>query len=89
MSLATAKLLPFKFIREVIKIVRKFQAIDIISRAANMYDKQMNQKNLLIIFGNLSKPNFIETQALPRNFLHLTGVELNKDVNNNSPEKFF
>lgn len=54
-----------------------------------MYDKQMNQKNLLIIFGNLSKPNFIETQALPRNFLHLTGVELNKDVNNNSPEKFF
>ncbi len=89
MTFAAAKLLPFKFIREVNRFMRKFHAIDIISTAADIYDKQLNQKNLLIIFGCPSKPDFIETNASPRNFLHLTGVELNKEISHNTPERFY
>lgn len=69
--------------------MEKKWAIDIISRAAKIYSQQIDHKNLLIIYGDPSKPNFIETQALPRNFLHLTGVKLNTNILGNSPEKFF
>lgn len=71
------------------RIVRKLQAIDIISRAAIIYDKKMNQRNLLIIFGSPVKPDFIETQSLQKNFLHLTGVELNQTIDDNTAERFF
>lgn len=57
----------------------KLQAISIISKAAKIYDKQLNGKNLLIIFGAPNKTFEIETMAAASNFLHLTGVTLNKN----------
>ncbi len=37
--------------------MRKNQAVDIIVRAAKIYDEQLNGKNLMIIFGSASKPS--------------------------------
>ena len=67
----------------------KRQAIEMISKAAAVYEENLNNKNLLIIYGNPSVPCYIETKFLPRNFLHLTGVSLNKKIQNNSPARFY
>lgn len=83
------KFLLLKFLQKVKITMKKLQAIEIITKAAKIYDEQINNKNLLIIFGNPTTPSIVETQALPRNFLHLTEVKLNKKVENNSPERFF
>jgi len=58
--------------------LKKRSAIEIIVSAAKIYDEQINGKNLLIIFGDVNKPSFIQTNATAANFLHLTGVSLNK-----------
>lgn len=65
--------------------MRKTDAIRVIYRAAEIYDKQLCNKKLLIIYNAPNKPDFIETIAYPSNFLHLTGVKLN----NNSAERFY
>ncbi len=67
----------------------KKAAISIISQAAKVYNEQINHKNLLIIYGPPSKPSFLETRANETNFLHLTGMVLNENINGNSPDKFF
>lgn len=67
----------------------KKAAISIISQAAKVYNEQLNNKNLLIIYGAPSKPSYLETRANETNFLHLTGVVLNENINGNSPDKFF
>ncbi len=57
----------------------KSKAIRIITQAAKIYENQLCNKNILIVFNNPSHPFFIETKALPINFLHLTGVIVNKE----------
>lgn len=59
--------------------MNKNQAAKIIMNAASVYDKFLNNKNLLIIYGAPGKPSFIETYANDTNFCHLTGVVLNKE----------
>lgn len=74
----------------------KIHAMGIISEAANIYDTFYCNRNLLIIYGSPNAPSYIETKAIERNFLHLTGVILNKslmngirDKNANAAEVFF
>lgn len=69
--------------------MRKNQAINIISHAAKIYNEQLCTNNLLIVFGIPNIPEFIEIMASSSNFLHLTGVKLNKDIKDNSAETFF
>lgn len=57
--------------------MKKTDAIRIIYQAAQIYDAQLCNKRLLIIYNAPNAPNFIETVAAPSNFLHLTGVKLN------------
>lgn len=59
--------------------MNKTEAIRKLSQAAKTYDRLLCGKNLLIIFNNPSKPLLVETKAIPTNFLHLTGVEVDKD----------
>lgn len=47
-----------------------------------------SNKNLLIIYGDEATPDYIEVKALPRNYAHLTGVKLNENIPNNTPETF-
>lgn len=56
----------------------KNQALGIITSAAQIYEEQFCNKNLLIVFGSPSHPQFIFTKGEPKNFYHLTGVEINK-----------
>ena len=55
------------------KISEKLAARVIVS-CAREYHNNLENRNLLIIFGSPSKPDFFETIFLPSNFLHLTGV---------------
>lgn len=60
----------------------------IIKAAAQKYDKFFNSKNILIIFGDLHKPQFIEARGTAENFLHLCDVKLNMKININSSSHF-
>ncbi|MFC4803763.1 PBECR4 domain-containing protein [Filifactor villosus] len=51
----------------------KRQAIKIITECAEKYDRQLNNKNFLFLFGETKRPQYIETAFLSRNFMHLTG----------------
>lgn len=69
----------------------KNEAVDIIKKAAALYEKYFKDKNLLIIYGNKSSNNlsysslsFYETIASARNFAHLTGVLLNESAGINA-----
>lgn len=53
----------------------KNQAIRIISECAKKYDSNLLNKNLLIIFDNKSKIDYIEILFEAHNFLHFTGIE--------------
>lgn len=65
--------------------MKKSEAIKIISDCAKLYDKNLCDKNLLIIHGVANSPQYIEIVAQSQNFAHLTGVELS----NISPESFY
>lgn len=54
----------------------KRQIIDIISSAAQIYNEQLCDKSLLLLYDNLIQPQGIEIVASPTNFLHLTGMIL-------------
>ncbi len=56
--------------------MKKEQAIKIITECAKIYNENLENKNLLFIFGMESSPEFFEASFLPRNFLHLTGVKI-------------
>ena len=56
--------------------MKKEQAIKIITESAKIYKENLENKNLLFIFGAEKSPEFFEASFLPRNFLHLTGVKI-------------
>lgn len=58
--------------------MKKDAAIKIITDCAKQYHANLEGKNLLFVFGSLQKPSTFETVFLPRNFLHLTGVEVDE-----------
>ena len=73
-------------------MISQQQAKSVICKAAKVYDKSLNNRDLLIITGKQNSNNFslllgntIQTTAKNGNFLHLTGVE----TNNISAELFF
>ncbi|MBQ4417996.1 MAG: hypothetical protein II870_00040 [Synergistaceae bacterium] len=56
--------------------MKKEAAIKIITSCAKSYKNNLENKNLLFIFGDLQTPEYFEASFLPRNFLHLTGIKL-------------
>lgn len=67
--------------------MKKNDAIEILYKSALLYEKNLKNRNLLIIYGNVNVPKFIETKATADNFLHLTGVEnTNPSI---TPAKFY
>ena len=55
--------------------MEKQEAIKIITTCAQNYKTNLENKNLLFIFGNQHKAEYFETLFLPQNFIHLTGIE--------------
>lgn len=54
------------------------EAIRIITESAHQYHTHLENKNILFINQNKSNYDYIETCFLPRNFMHLTGVIVDK-----------
>ena len=50
-------------------------ATKIIADCAKEYHNNLENQNLLIVFGSPDTPSYFETVFLPSNFLHLTGVK--------------
>ncbi len=67
----------------------KKRAIETICEAAKIYNDIFIQKSILVVFNNPTKPLHIEICGLARNFAHLTGVDLNENIKDNSPQRFF
>lgn len=75
----------------------KKAALAIITKAARIYDNQLNNKNFLLIYGELRDPQHIELMFGTKNFHHLTGIVINKkhlfrdvhDKNSNELEVFY
>lgn len=59
--------------------MKKEKAIKIITDCAKIYNENLENKNLLFIFGTEKSPEYFEASFLPRNFLHLTGVKILED----------
>ena len=68
--------------------INKAEAISIISKAAKIYKRDFCDRNLLIVFGAPANPNFIIAKASSSNFLHLTGLKLNNNIKDNTPDRF-
>lgn len=68
--------------------MNKITAIKIIRDSAIVYENQFVNKNLLIVFGNIKCPDTVEIKGSSSNFLHLTGMKINK-VYCSSSEMFF
>lgn len=67
--------------------MKKREIIEILYKSAQLYERNLRNKNLLIIYGNVNFPQIIETKAIDDNFLHLTGIEnLNSTI---TPSKFY
>lgn len=67
--------------------MKKREIIDIMYKSAQLFEQNLKNKNLLIIYGNVNFPKIIETRATDDNFLHLTGIEnVNSSV---TPAKFY
>lgn len=67
--------------------MKKREIIDIMYKSAQLFEQNLKNKNLLIIYGNVNLPKIIETRATDDNFLHLTGIEnVNSSV---TPAKFY
>ncbi len=45
-----------------------------ISDAVKRYDERLNNKQLLIIYGDSNNPEFLEVKFRPQHFKHLTGI---------------
>ena len=56
--------------------MKKEEAIRIITECAKRYHENLERQNILFMFGSPQLPEYFEVAFLPRNFLHLTGVEL-------------
>lgn len=67
--------------------MKKSDAIDILYKSALLYEQNLKNKNLLIVYGDINSPKAIETKATDDNFLHLTGIiNINSTV---TPAKFY
>lgn len=77
--------------------MNKLDAIKKLNKAAQIYENNFCNKNLLIVYNNTINPNIIEIKAVATNFLHLTGVSVNEknilndieDRNSNVKEVFY
>ena len=58
--------------------MNKKTAIKIIRESAIVYDNQFVNQNLMIVFGNINAPDTVEIKGSSSNFLHLTGMSINK-----------
>ncbi|WLD86206.1 PBECR4 domain-containing protein [Stomatobaculum sp. F0698] len=65
---------PLEILGENAMKISKRLATRIIVCCAREYHNNLENRNLLIVYGSPSKPDFFETIFLPSNFLHLTGV---------------
>ena len=54
--------------------MQKKEAIDIIVKCAELYHTNLENRNLLFVFGNEHRVEKLETIFLKRNYLHLTGI---------------
>lgn len=64
--------------------MEKIEIIKIIESCATKYKNNLVNKNLLFIYYNKNKIEYIETKFLPSNFLHLTGLKYQRKSNNNA-----
>ena len=54
--------------------MKKEDAIHIIVNCAKEYQSQLKDRNILFVFGDTSKPQFMETKFSANNYRHLTGI---------------
>ncbi|KAF5053180.1 phage-Barnase-EndoU-ColicinE5/D-RelE like nuclease4 [anaerobic digester metagenome] len=59
-------------------MLKKEEILSIIIHCAKIYDENLKNKNYLIIFNEGNSLKGLETIFHPRNFLHLTGIDINK-----------
>ena len=64
--------------------MEKREIIKIIQECAIKYKNNLANKNILFIYYNKNKIEYIETKFLPSNFLHLTGIKYQRESNNNA-----
>ncbi len=58
--------------------MKKSAALKIIFDCAEIYHNQLENNNLLFVFGTVKSTQYLEAVFLARNFLHLTGVVYHK-----------
>jgi len=66
--------------------MKKEEVIQIIIKCANLYNKNLENKNIIFVFGNLDRIFFFESTYLAKHFLHLTGVTLNPNIYSGSSD---
>jgi len=66
--------------------MKKEKAIEIITRCAKLYNDNLVNRNFLFVFTPVNKDSkdiqYLESLFLPKHFLHLTGVHINREGNN-------
>ena len=63
---------PFEILRTKME---KKKALTLLFSCAQQYHDNLENKNLLFVYGTTKKQEYIETEYLPRHYLHLTGVD--------------
>ena len=66
--------------------MKREEAIRIMGSCAGQYYENLENRNLLFLFGTPQAPQFFEATFLPRHFLHLTGVEPSTERVNSSTD---
>ena len=56
--------------------MKKEDALRIIISCAKKYHENLENNNILFVFGSKRETSFFEAVFLPRHFLHLTGIEI-------------
>ena len=51
-------------------------AVRILKSSAKLFHEELENNNILFVFGNSRNPEFLETLFLRRHFLHMTGVKI-------------
>lgn len=65
--------------------INKDKVLENIINYAEKYKRNLQNKNIMFIFLNQNKLEYMETKFTKSNFLHLTGIKLkNKSLNANS-----
>ena len=67
---------------------KKEEAVSIAVQCAQLYSKNINNKDFLFVCGTLDNPTLLRTTFGPRNYLHLTGILPTKNSRLN-PLRFF